>query len=113
MGNHDRHDKDEAWNPKSEHGRPAVFHMPKKHKSDGKNETQCKNTQVFITLTNILEPNTPKYLTSRLLDSSIVPNEKIVQLATTAADDGSDSFSIMNLKLSAFMFLAILLSYHF
>jgi len=73
MGNHDKLDKDEAWNPKSDRGKPAVFHMPKKHKSDGKNETECKTTHLLITLTNLLDPQTPKQLSSRLLDTSVIP----------------------------------------
>ena len=61
----DKYDDDETFNPKSNDGK-IEFKLPKgdKHDDDDddkdrKNETKCQKTKMYVTLTNLLNPNIP------------------------------------------------------
>ena len=61
----DSYDDDETFNPKSKDGK-IEFKLPKgdKHDDDDddkdrKNETKCQKTKMYVTLTNLLNPNRP------------------------------------------------------
>jgi len=64
---------DETFNPTFKNGK-IVFQMDKnvkKDEGDGKNETKCKSTKIYITLTNKLNPNKPKSLAVSHLESAL------------------------------------------
>ncbi len=64
---------DETFNPIFKNGK-IIFQMDKKVKnddSDSKNETKCKSTKIYITLTNKINPNKPKSLAVSHLESAL------------------------------------------
>jgi len=64
----------ETYNPEFKNGK-IIFKLPKSEKDDGdgKNETKCKETKLYLTLTNKLNPYKQKQLqeTARRLESTL------------------------------------------
>lgn len=105
----------ETFNPTFKNGK-IVFKMDKNEKKDedddGKNETKCKETKIYMTLTNKLNPNKPKslaqsYFGSLLSEVSDAGSQNIVMIETNAVDS-SVSLSFTMIFSFAIIFSAIL-----
>lgn len=69
--NDDIYADDETSNPKPKDGQ-IKYKMPKgdKKDDDDKNETKCQKTKLYITLTNLLNPERKMVSTSRMLEGA-------------------------------------------
>lgn len=108
----DEYDDDERDHPhKDKHGK-IEYYMPKKDKHDH-NDTECEKTKLYLTLTNLLNPNKPALeSTPRMLQVSASDDgdEKIALLQTTAAETGFTDDNAISMAFTAFLSVFLILS---
>ena len=111
----DSYSDDETYNPTFKNGK-IIFTLDKSAKNDDaneKNETKCKDTQIYLTLTNKLNPLKPTStlsqdrLGSALTQVSDAGDQKIALFYATSVDVSQSVF----MTLSYIFSLAILSSF--
>jgi hypothetical protein len=84
----DTYGSDETFNPTYKNGK-IIFQMDKKVKKDdddGKNETKCKSTKIYVTLTNKINPEKPP---------KSLATSNFVSLYTEVSDAGSPNIALI------------------
>lgn len=104
----DKYDDDETYNPKRKDDGRIEFKMKNKEKKD-RSDTDCEKVKLYLTLTNLLNPNRPQAQTSRVLEAA--GDKSFATLTFGASETGAPDSGIQmsfTIILSAILMASVL-----